>query len=263
MFFSGYPLSKVERTLNKLLRDITGYNMGRTTKNIQLYKNAIDYCCKGTNKGAICFLTDNAGPDDTVSLQSRMLELVVCVILCQYTMAWDLTQNKLKEYEKNFAGTIFPYICAFYRGMTAITILRQSSNTHKRAMKIAKVCLKKLKTGHEKCHRQDGKCILCHQLQLLEAEWFALHDKLDQAEEFYKLACSNAANTQVYHEYALICERYGEFLLERGNEEDGLELIRKSYQLYHKWGSSPKCKLLKEKYPRLNEEKNLLAVISI
>lgn len=261
MFFSGYPLSKVERTLNKLVEDMTGYNMQRTVKNISCYKNAISYC-QGTNKGTICFLTDNEGPDDTVSYQARMLELVVCVIFCQYNMAWDLTQNKLKEYEKNFAGTIFPYVCAFYRGMTAITMLRQSSSNKKRAMKIAKTCLKKLKKGHNKCHRQEGKCILCHQLQLLEAEWLALHNKSNQAEELYKLACSNAANTQVYHEYGLACERYGEFLLERGNEEDGLELIRKSYQLYHKWGSSPKCKLLKEKYPRLIE-KNLLAVISI
>ena len=141
-------------------------------------------------------------------------------------------------------------------------MLRQSSSNKKRAMKIAKTCLKKLKKGHKKCHRQEGKCILCHQLQLLEAEWFTLHTKYDEAEELYKLACSNAANIPVYHEYALICERYGEFLLERGNEEEGLELIRKSYQLYHKWGSSPKCKLLKEKYPKLIE-KNLLAVISI
>ena len=102
MFFSGYPLSKVERTLNKLLNDMTGYNMHRTVKNIQVYKNSIEYCCQGTNKGAICFLTDE-GPDDTVSYQARMLELVVCVIFCQYNIAWDLTQNKLKEYEKNFS----------------------------------------------------------------------------------------------------------------------------------------------------------------
>lgn len=262
MFFSGFPLSKVERTLNKLLDDMAGYNMQRTVKNISCYKNAISYC-QGTNKGTICFLTDNEGSTaDTVSLQSRILELVACVIFNQYNLAtWDLTQSKLKDYEKKFAGLIFPYICAFYRAISAIAFLRQSSN-NKQALKIAKVCLKKLKKGHKKCHKQDGKCILCHQLQLLEAEWFVLHNKFDEAEELYKLACSNAANTQVYHEYALICERYGEFLLGRGNEEDGLEQLRQSYQLYHKWGSLPKCKLLKDKFPRLNE-KNLLAVISI
>ena len=242
---------------------MAGYNMQRTVKNISCYKNAISYC-QGTNKGTICFLTDNEGSTaDTVSLQSRILELVACVIFNQYNLAtWDLTQSKLKDYEKKFAGLIFPYICAFYRGMSAIAFLRQSRSNNKQALKIAKICLKKLKKGHKKCHRQEGKCILCHQLQLLEAEWFAIHNKSDKAEELYKLACSNAANTQVYHEYGLACERYGEFLLKRGNEEDGLELIRKSYQLYNKWGSLPKCKLLKEKFPRLNE-KNLLAVISI
>ena len=250
MFFSGFPLSKVERTLNKLLIDMTGYNMQRTVKNISCYKNAISYC-QGTNKGTTCFLSEGSTPD-TVILQSRILELVVSVIFCHVNMAtWDLTQNKLKDYEKKFAGLIFPYFCAFYRGISAIAFLRQSSN-NKQALKIVKDCLKKLKKGHKKCHRTDGKCILCHQLQLLEAEWFVLHNKFDEAEELYKLACSNAANTQVYHEYALICERYGEFLLERGNEEDGLDQLRQSYQLYHKWGSSPKCKQLKEKFPRIN-----------
>ena len=146
--------------------------------------------------------------------------------------------------------------------MSAIGEFRISRS--KKASRMLKACMKKLKQGRIKCLRgKDFDCILTHQLYLLEAEWRACNNKYVSAEQFYLLAIKHAERVGVTHEHAFACEKFAYHLLERNSYEQAYHNIKVSYWLYWKWGSPRKCEQLKRKYIQILEDKKQLSQCQI
>lgn len=146
--------------------------------------------------------------------------------------------------------------------MSAIGEFRISRS--KKASRMLKSCMKKLKQGRIKCLMgKDFDCILTHQLYLLEAEWRACNNKYVSAEQFYLLAIKHAARVGVTHEHAFACEKFAYHLLERNNYEQAYHNVKVSYWLYWKWGSPRKCEQLKRKYIQILEDKKQLSQCQI
>jgi len=183
--------------------------------------------------------------------QAKLIQLTVSCIFCDYELAWTMSE-KLGLFGSAFAGTTWPYTCAFYRGMAAISLSMLHRSSSREYVRTAKSCLKQLRKGHKK----SGKNIT-HQLYLLKAEYAACK-KFGSPEKFYLLAIEHAALSGVTHEHAYACERFGTYHFLRKNHNAAYEQIREAHTLYSKWGSRPKCEQLKKKYPRLGENERFL-----
>mmetsp|Transcript_36638 Transcript_36638/g.77303 ORF Transcript_36638/g.77303 Transcript_36638/m.77303 type:complete len:1032 (-) Transcript_36638:196-3291(-) len=245
-FFSGQQLRKVASTLKKLRTTILEYNMTTNLRGNRNYQKAVDYCLGVSKSASFCLSTD---PDEHSNVwvieQAKFIQLAVACIFGDHQYAWAMSE-KLQKFGATSAGTIWPYICAFYRGMAAASMLQLSRG--REYVRTVKVCLKILRKGQHK-----SVCNILHQLYLLEAEYAAFRRKHSSAEKFYLLSIKHAENFEVTHEHAFACEKFGTFHLLRKNHSAAYEQIRVAHRLYLTWGSRPKCEILEKKYPRLGE----------
>lgn len=242
---SGKPLLKVARSMVESSSSMKEYNTTASLHAIGFHQQAT-----GTLLGDPAYTHRNGGCHDTeentlvLDGQAKFNGMLVSVFLDDYELAWKLSE-KLHNFDKIFGGSIMPYICSFYRGMSAFAMLRLSRNRQMRTT--AKLCLNHLRKGKKK-----SPLNLSHQSYLLEAEYAVLSRNYNAAEKFYALAIRHAAG--VTHEHALACERFGSYYDLRKDHSKAYEQIREAYKLYWKWGSRPKCDLLRQKYPHLSDE---------
>jgi len=232
------------------------YNMTSALQGTRNYQNAVDYCLGVSRASRLYVPTDpnecsisckrnNPSSTDDCSLscnkhnliyneQAKFIQLVVACIFCDHELAWAMSE-KLRQFGTTFAGTIWPYICAFYRGMAATSMLHISSG--REYVGTVKSCLKELRKG-----RKKSVSNISHQLYLLEAEYAAFsRKKYVSAEKFYLLAIEYAALSGVTHEHAFACERFGIFHLLRKNHNAAYEQTREAHTLYSKWGEPLIC----------------------
>ena len=221
------------------------------------YRTAVDFC-RGDSRASRFLLPtdiDESISDNRINItmaeHSKCLQLMVACIFCDYEFAWKMSEE-LDKFHQYFSGSILPYICAFYRGLAAISMLNMTKSTQ--CSGTVKSCLKQLRKG-----RKVSPTNLSHHSYLLEEEYAAFRKKYTQAEKFYLMATEKAELAGAIHEQALACERFGAYHLLRENHDATYEQIIAAHRLYMKWGARPKCEMLKNKYPRLGER----AVINV
>ncbi|KAL7547914.1 hypothetical protein ACHAWF_011188 [Thalassiosira exigua] len=256
-FFSGKNLHKCIKVLEKLRVLLAEYNIAVGIRTNRKYRNAVDYCLGLGQSGASWLIATE--DDDSkghfyylLSEENRFLQLVTHCIFCDEGMAWTVAEKMGLHFETIFNGSIWTYVCAFYRGMAATSMLRLTTTRkgNHQALRTAKRCVKKLRRGRKKSAN------LLHHSYLLEAEYaaFAKKSSRRRAEKFYQLAIEHAAQANVTHEQAYACERFGTYYFLRNCHESAYDQIREAHKLYTKWGSQPKCCQLAKKYPRLGEK---------
>jgi len=255
-FYSGQPLKKVLKTLDQLRSSMAEYSMVRALRGNRNLRQAVEYCMGDSREDRFQLPPapgEDKRPDDAVSEHARLMQLLVAVLFGDNELAWAMASERLKSFGKNFGGTTWPYVCAFYRGLAATAILRISKD--KGSASVAKSCVKELRKG-----RKKSGVNVAHQSYLLEAEYAALRNKHASAEKLFRLAVEHAAHIDVIHEHALACERFGMYHLQRQNHNAAYEQIREAHRLYARWGTRPKCEMLKKKFPRLDEEQLFSAI---
>ena len=213
---------------------MSDYNMTRGLRFHRIYRNAVDHCA-GVLSASHFWLPIES--DESVEKkkgnlmlneQSEFLQLVVACLFYDCERAWEMSE-KLGQFGRAFAGSIWPFTCAFYRGMSAIAMLRISKDKH--FIETAKSCLKQLRKGRKKVPTN-----LAHQSYLLEAEYAVFRKKYVSAEKFYSLAIQHVHLAGVIQEHAYICERFGSYHLLRKNHNAAYEQIREAHRLYAQWG---------------------------
>eukprot|EP00581_Thalassiosira_minuscula_P032876 CAMPEP_0183766824 /NCGR_PEP_ID=MMETSP0739-20130205/11806_1 /TAXON_ID=385413 /ORGANISM="Thalassiosira miniscula, Strain CCMP1093" /LENGTH=633 /DNA_ID=CAMNT_0026005661 /DNA_START=1 /DNA_END=1899 /DNA_ORIENTATION=+ len=239
-FFSGQKLSKLSSNLKKLRTSMLEYANASVLKGNRHYQNTVDYCL-GVSKSSSFFLrTDsdernvnckNDKLSSRVNLihieEAKFLQLVVACIFGDHQYAWAMSE-KLQQFGLVFAGTVWPYMCAFYRGIAATSMLQMSRG--RKYLVTVKLCLKVLRKG-----RKKSVCNILHQLYLLEAEYAAFKKKYASAEKFYLLAIKYASLSGVTHDHGFACEKFGTFYLLRKNHSAAYEQIREAHRLYSIW----------------------------
>lgn len=243
---SGKSLQLVSRSMMKSCSVMKEYNTVVSMRATEFHQKAIAILLGNptcTNEKDDCHITDEN--DVILDGKAKFNEMVVLVFLAKYELAWKIAE-KLHNFGKIFKGSIMPYICSFYRGMSAFAMLHLHKN-NRQIRVTAKACLNHLRKG-----RKKSPLNLSHQTYILEAEYAIFRRKYNTAENFYNLAIVHAAD--VTHEHALACERFGNYYVLRKDHSKAYKQIREAYKLYSKWGSRPKRVLLKTKYPRLSDE---------
>jgi hypothetical protein len=247
-FHSGQRLSHVAATLDMLRTSMLEHSWKRTIKGNRNYKQAVDYC-RGQSRVFALEYSDFNLPMNEVS---KLFQLVVACIFWEPDVAWEISAD-LHEFDAAMKGTVWPGVCAFYRGVSASSFFRVSRS--RECIGLIKSCLKKLKKAQKK-----APVNLTHQLHFLKAEFALCRHKYSVARKYYLLAVECAAIVGVTHEHAFACERLGSFYLLREKHEAAYEMIRESYRLYRTWGSLPKCEQLMRKFPRLDEKELVLSL---
>jgi len=92
-----------------------------------------------------------------------------------------------------------------------------------------------------------------NKIYLLEAEYLVLNGKLDIAIPMYQRSIELAAAEGFLHEQALANERAGMALRYCGDANDCFPFLKKAYDLYGRWGSTPKVEQLRKKFLFLSE----------
>jgi len=239
---SGKSLQRVSRSMVKSCSVMKEYNTMVSMRATEFHQQAVAILL---GNPACINKKDNTEQNDLIlDGKAKFNEMVVSVFLTNHDLAWKIAE-KLDNFGTIFKGSIMPYICSFYRGMSAFAMLHLNKNWQIR--KTAKACLNHLRKGKKK-----SPLNLSHQTYMLEAEYAVFRRKYNAAEKFYNLAIVHA--TDVTHEHALACERFANYYVLRKDHSKAYEQIREAYRLYSKWGSRPKRVLLKKKYPRLSDE---------
>ena len=210
------------------------YNMTRGLRLNRIYRNAVEYCAgvSSANRFSLPIESDESVENKRSNLmlneQSKFLQLVVACLFCDFERAWEMSQ-KLGQFGRVYNGAIWPYTCAFYRGMAAAQMLSVSRDKH--FVQTTKSCLKQLRKGRKKLPTN-----LSHQSYLLEAEYAVYRKKYVSAEKFFSLAIHHAGIAGVTQEHAYACERFGTYHLLRKNHNAAYEQIREAHKLYAQWG---------------------------
>ena len=116
---SGKPLRKVLRSMVESSLSMKEYNTASSLRATRFHQQAV-----GSLLGDPAHIhgTDGCHDVEEKSLlfdgQANFDEMVVSVFLENHELAWKLAE-KLHNFGKIFEGSIWPYICSFYRGMSA------------------------------------------------------------------------------------------------------------------------------------------------
>ena len=232
--FSGQRLAKVASVLDQLRPSMTEYQMTRAIRANRLYRSVVDIFLGTRGSFRFCPTT---GIDDSVSKanalyveQEKCLQLFVAVIFRDSELAW-FASTKLHRFGPLHSGTFYPYVCAFYRGMAAVSMLVYSYASKREFIEVLKSSIKQLRKG-----RKRGVENISHRLYLLEAEYAAFRKKHTSAKKFYLLAIEHAALAGVTFENAFTCEKFAEWNLGQENHDMMYKQIREAHRLYLMWG---------------------------
>ena len=232
--FSGQRLAKVASVLDQLRPSMTEYQMTRAIRANRLYGSVVDIFLGTRDSFRFCPTT---GIDDSVSKanalyveQEKCLQLFVAVIFRDSELAW-FASTKLHRFGPLHSGTFYPYVCAFYRGMAAVSMLVYSYASKREFIEVLKSSIKQLRKG-----RKRGVENISHRLYLLEAEYAAFRKKHTSAKKFYLLAIEHAALAGVTFENAFTCEKFAEWNLGQENHDMMYKQIREAHRLYLMWG---------------------------
>jgi tetratricopeptide (TPR) repeat protein len=146
-----------------------------------------------------------------------------------------------------------PAFCVpYYMGVSLLVMYKQ---TKKKAYK------KKAKFFAEKldAYVKRGNPNAQHYQIGLEAEMLALKHNHDEAIRKFERAIAIATRGGYMHDAALLNERYGEFVLQRGDHDRGMYHLNIALRLYAEWGASMKVQLLSRKYGLCEYPENVVA----
>ena len=237
-FFSGQRLSSLATALPKLNADMKEYNLTRTLLVIEAFQSMVSILTgktpivpfAGTDE-----LTDQTG--DTVNQLINFGQLFIAYLFGDLELGLNMAVN-LGSFQEVLGGTVFPFICEFYRAMTQMSILHLQPS--KKGLSMVTKSIKILRSGRKK---SPGN--LSHHACLLEAEYAFAQRSYDSAERLYLEAIRHASG--VIHEQALGYERLGWFYTQRANRQSAYEQLEKARLMYLKWGAKAKADHLEKK----------------
>ena len=132
-----------------------------------------------------------------------------------------------------FEGCTYVY----FEGLTALYLAARSNDDvdGDRWCFIADEAIEKVESWAEE---SSWNCR--HKLEHLQAEKCAIEGSIDEASSHFAKALESAKKHRFAHEEALIAERYGAFLRQRGDDAAARERIEQARDNYSRWGAMRK-----------------------
>lgn len=183
--------------------------------------------------------------DHTVRAFFYSCQSILCMYFGDYDKGARLAIERGDTYAKGIPGHMWIMIETYARGMALYAMARTTNKRiyTKHAKKVHKTIKSWVRKGNPNVNHYD---------LLMDAEYAALKGRLDAADRYYRDAIVSATRRGHIHESAFATERYGEYLLNEGDDsEEAKHQIAKAARRYDEWGARRKATLLREKHQDL------------
>ena len=171
--------------------------------------------------------------------------------LGDYSEALAASQRVL-TYSANFLGDILEVFHAFFTSLSISSYYEaMNSAEKKRSLKIFKKHFQALKLWTKGCPENYSQ-----HYYLLQAELFALNNKVDKALQYYEQAINLAAKNRITYVEAIANERAALLCSKKHFDKQSQIYLNDAWEAYHNWGAESKCIQLESSYPALLRAKS-------
>ena len=160
--------------------------------------------------------------------------------------ALDKSQIALK-YSANFLGDLLEVYHAFFTSLSISSCYENLSPVEKgKYLKVFKNHLKTMKLwtkGSPENYSQH--------YTLMQAEFYALNNKVEKALQFYEQSIKSAGKNRVKYVEAIANERAALLCSRMNLVKQSKIYLKDAWEVYSQWGAYAKCKQLEDAYPEL------------
>lgn len=93
---------------------------------------------------------------------------------------------------------------------------------------------------------------------LIEAEWARLHNRTEDAIQYYSRSIKAAQKYKLLHEEAIAYELKGRYFMQLEGDGSSIHSLSRAYIKFNEWGAKAKTDLMLETYPNLIQENIIL-----
>jgi predicted ATPase/signal transduction histidine kinase/tRNA A-37 threonylcarbamoyl transferase component Bud32 len=185
--------------------------------------------------------------NDRLALQRIYLnKLILCYL---FEEKYEAIQNAVmaEQYLDGVTGHLAVAVFYLYDSLAHLATFVDGSNSEKEAW------LNRINANQEKMQKcaYHAPMNFLHKFHLVEAEKARVLGQIIEAEEFYELAISGAAENEYLQEEALAYELAAKFYLARGRNKIAQTYMKEAHYTYTRWGAKIKVEDLEAKYPQL------------
>jgi len=163
-----------------------------------------------------------------------------------------LIENEvLENYMDNVIGDLSLALQVFYNALTISACYEGFNKSEKsKYLKIFKSHLKRFKQWSNGCSSN----YLQH-YYLLKAEYFALKNKFEKAQNFYEKSIQTASKNNFTYVEAIANEKAAILFKSKGLFKQSSVYLNEAWESYYHWGAIKKCDQLENNFPELREKK--------
>ena len=271
-YFMGHELTSLEQ---KIATYIEGINQLKRESilnwNLVYWQTVLNLLGQSENK---CYLIGSAyneeqflsraiASNDLTEIHSLYSsKLTLCYLFGEYEQA--LKNSFLAEkYLDGVISQITVPIFYFYDSLAHLSLFTNGSESEK------KTWLNRVNSNQEKMQEWADRAPMnfLHKFHLVEAEKSRVLGQYWEAQEFYELAISGAAENEYIQEQALAYELAAKFYLGLGRDKIAETYMKEAHYNYICWGAKAKVEDLEIKYPQLllksSLTKNIISTYTI
>jgi predicted ATPase len=247
-FQSGKPLATVEADCKIYLKQMIEFEREIVHADISMYFEMVRNLMGRYDSDPTAMRSEQrflSYTDHTVLGVFYSCQSILYLYFGEYEKGAELAIERGDSYLEGIPGHVWGMIETFTRGMLLYV---RAQTTRKR------MYAKEAKRVHTTVEGwvQKGNPNVQHYGLILNAEAAVLSGKLDAADGYYQRAIVAATRQGSIHESALVCERYGEFLLNKRNDpEEARHKFDVAIRRYNEWGATKKVQMLREKHQDL------------
>ena len=181
-------------------------------------------------------------------LMLEALKNMLCVYFNEYEVAADMAMSRgVGGYLKQLPVMHLGMWDMFLKGVCLLAAYRiRRKGKYKRHGLKARAAIKSWV--------KQGNPNVVHHLALLDAEYYAIKGKLDEATKRYHDSVVTASRGGFIHDAALANERYADFCIDVLVSEESINeakfRVQEAIRLYSEWGAEAKVRALRRRYSK-------------
>ena len=174
-----------------------------------------------------------------------------CYFLGDYSEALAESQRVL-AYSANFLGDILEVFHAFFTSLSISSHFEaMNPGEKKKSLKVFQKHFQDMKHWTKGCSENYSQ-----HYYLLQAELFAINDKVEKALQFYEQAIKMASKNGIIYVEAIANERAALLCSKKQLIKQSQIYLNDAWEAYNIWGAEAKCNQLENSYPALARAKS-------
>ena len=156
-----------------------------------------------------------------------------------------IESQRVLTYSENFLGDILEVFHAFFTSLSIASYYEaMNPGEKKKSLKVFKKHIQDMRRWTKGCPENYSP-----HYYLLQAELFAINNKVEKALQFYEQAIKLASKNRIMYVEAIANERAAILCSKKQLIKQSQIYINDAWEVYNNWGAEAKCKQLENAYP--------------